>query len=73
MTIVCLKKLDSERYELIDCDTGEPIYLKKSGKKRKLSWYNICVREKLNNKEAKNIQEAASLCKGKKEEYVNKV
>jgi len=68
MTIVCLNDRGEGKYEVIDCDTGQPIELNVSGKvkkKRAPSAYNLCVRDAFRNKGAKNMKEAAGMCKTK--------
>ena len=63
--IVCLNDAGEGRYEVIDCDTGQPIELDtgKVKKKRTPSAYNLCVKDAFKNNGAKNLKEAARMCK----------
>lgn len=64
-SIVCLNNISGNKYQMVDCETGEALALGKSGvrKKRAPSAYNICVKEAFKNKGAKNLKEAAGMCK----------
>ncbi|MFH1546877.1 MAG: hypothetical protein ABIC57_00145 [bacterium] len=68
MIVKCKLIKDEGDNIVLDCDIPEV----KAKKKRKPSWYNVCVKEQFDTGKATSIKEAAPLCKGRSEEYAKK-